>query len=144
LYKILDQFKCKQHPLNRERAIERLMESFAKKLWPWSESKLIFLICLLAVLDFVSTYAFLTFGNPQVIEGGLLAAWALQTGGFLKLFLLDLVFITILILLATHLREIYSKFGFQGLGHTAFVFLLVPYFIVIMAVVYNNIFWALI
>jgi hypothetical protein len=121
-----------------------MMESFSKKLWPWSETKLIFLICLLAVLDFISTYAFLTFGNPQVVEGGLIAGWALQTGGFLKLLLVDLGFITILILLAFHIRSIYSKNGFQGLGRTAFVFLLIPYFIVVMAVVYNNVFWALI
>jgi hypothetical protein len=129
----------------REGAMERPFEAFSRKLWPWPESRLIFLIGLLAVLDYVSTYSFLTFGKiPQVTEGNPLASWALHTGGFAKLFLVDIISVGTLLLLAVGTRYFYSKLGFRGLGRTAFVFLLVPYFIVIMAVVYNNIFWALI
>jgi hypothetical protein len=131
--------------LVRERAIERPLEGFSKQLWPWSESKLIFLVGLLAVLDYISTYVFLTFGSyPQVIEGGLLAGWALQSGGFLKLFLVDVVCVGTLMVLAISIQSLYSRLGIRGLGRAAFVFLLIPYFIVSMAVIYNNIFWALI
>lgn len=125
--------------------MERPLERFSKQLWPWSESRLLFFIGLLATLDYISTYTFLTFGsNPQVVEGGLLAGWALQTGGFLKLFLVDIACVGILIILAISMRSLYSKVGVRGLGRAAFVFLLIPYFIVSMAVIYNNIFWALI
>lgn len=129
----------------REHALELPFEAFSRKLWPWSETKLLLLVGILAVLDYVSTYSFLTYGRiPQVAEGNHFAAWALKTGGFPKLFLMDLISVGTLILLAVVARHLYSRLGFRGLGRIAFVLLLVPYFVVIMAVVYNNIFWALI
>lgn len=125
--------------------MERPLEAFSRKLWPWPESKLIFLVTLLVGLDYASTYAFLDLGrNHQVVEGGLLAGWALQTGGFLKLLLVDAITVGGLILLGLGLKSLYSRLGFPGLGRTALIFLLIPYFIVTLAVVYNNIFWALI
>jgi hypothetical protein len=136
--------KLRSH-LEQERTMERRLESFSQKLWPWSEKKLFKLVILLAVLDYLSTYAFLTFGSsPQVIEGGLLAGWALRTGGFFKLFLVDTACIGALTSLAFLTRSVCFWLGFRGLGRATFVVLLIPYFVVIMAVVYNNLFWALI
>jgi hypothetical protein len=124
----------------RERKLERPMEAVSRVLWPWPESKLIFYVCLAALMDFSSTFALLTFSrNGQVAEAGLIAKWALQTGGFPRLFLIDAAMIGALILLALGLRTLYNRLGFRGFGRTALVFLLIPYFVIIMAVVYNNI-----
>jgi hypothetical protein len=145
LYNIYDSAKDRlKAGLERQRALEVPLESFSRRLWPWSHSKLVFLIVVLAVLDYVSTYAFLTFGGPDLVEGGRLAAWALQRGSFSGLFLMDALTVGTLIILAFSLRSLYSRLGFRGLGRTAFVFLLMPYFVVVMAVVYNNIIWALV
>jgi hypothetical protein len=140
-----DSIKCKiKTNAEKERAMEVPLETFSKKIWPWSESKLIFLVALLIILDFISTYAFLNFGkNPQVVEGGLLAGWALQTGGFLKLLLVDAIAVGGLILVSISTRSLFSRLGFPGLGRSFLVFLLAPYFLVTLVVVYNNIFWAL-
>jgi hypothetical protein len=129
--------------LERVRVMERPLEAFSRKLWPWSEAKLVFWVGLLAVLDYTSTWAFLTYGHPQAGEGGLIAGWALQTGGFLKLLLVDAVSVGGLILMGLGIRWMYCRLGICGLGRTALVFLLLPYFVVIMAVIFNNIFWAL-
>jgi hypothetical protein len=133
-----------QRNLERTREIERPVEVFANKLWPWSTSRLILLIGILAVLDYLSTYAFLNSGNKQVVEGGLLAGWALYTGGYLKLLLVDFLAVGSLIAIALGLRSLYTKLGFQELGRTALIFLLTPYLVTVMAVVFNNIFWSLI
>ena len=126
--------------LERERKLDRPLEAISRRLWPWPESKLVTYVGLAALMDFLSTYAFLTFGrHGHVAEAGLLARWALHTGGFLGLFLVDAICIGILILLAVGLRSLYSRLGFNGYGRTAMVFLLTPYFVIIMAVVYNNI-----
>ncbi len=145
MYNIYDSAKDSfKKGLNRQRVLEAPLEAFSRKLWPWSDSKLVFFIVVLAILDYVSTYAFLTFGSPDLVEGGPLAAWALQKRGFSGLFLMDMLTVGTLIILAFSLRSLYSKLGFRGLGRTAFIFLLIPYFIVAMAVVYNNIIWAMV
>jgi hypothetical protein len=55
-----------------------------------SEGKLARFVLLLAAMDYVSTYAFIRLSsNDHVTEGGPIAGWALQTGGFLRLFLVD-------------------------------------------------------
>jgi hypothetical protein len=124
----------------RERKLERPLEALSRLLWPWPESKLVLFVCLAALMDYLSTYAFLTFGHRgHVSEAGLIAGWALQTGGFLRLFVVDAGLIGALILLAFALRSLYTRLGFRGFGRTALVFLLIPYFVIIMAVVYNNI-----
>jgi hypothetical protein len=115
------------------------LEAFSKKIWPWSDSKLIFFVVVLACLDYVSTFAFLTFGSDNLSEGGLLAGWALRTGGFPKLFLVDVAVVGTLIMLALKIRSFYAKLGFQRMGRAAFILILVPYFVVIVAVVYNNV-----
>jgi hypothetical protein len=94
----------------------------------------------MAILDSVSTYAALKLSvNNQVTEVGLIASWALKTGGFPYLFLVEMTIIAVLLLLAMGARLLYTRLGFPGFGRTAFVFLLIPYAIIIMAVVFNNI-----
>lgn len=126
--------------LERDRSNERYVEALSRSLWPWRESWLLALVCLLAILDYVSTYAVLEFsGNEYVYEGGPLASWALQIGGFTWLFLVDMAAAIALLLVAITIRSLHSKFGFQGFGRTAFVFVLTPYVVITMAAVYNNI-----
>jgi len=77
--------------LERDRASERYVEAVSRFLWPWRESWLLALVGLVAVLDYASTYAVLELsGNEYVYEGGPLASWALQMGGFTGLFLVDM------------------------------------------------------
>jgi len=124
----------------KERSLERPFEKFSRLLWPWSEVKLVLFISLMALLDYVSTYAALKLTeHNQVTEVGPIAKWALQTGGFLKLFFIDVTVIAVLLLLASGARYIYTKWGFPGFGRTAFIFLLIPYAVFIFAVVFNNI-----
>ena len=124
----------------RERSIEPRLEAASRSLWPWQESRLLGLVCCVAALDYVSTYAFLELsGNTQLYEGGPLAAWALQKGGFMGLLLVDIAAASVLLLTAITLRSLHSKFGFKGYGRTAFVLILVPYVVVTMAAIFNNI-----
>jgi hypothetical protein len=126
--------------IERERNLDRPIHAFSRVLWPYPESKLVFYISILAVLDFVSTFAALELsGNNQVYESGFLAKWALQTGGFPVLFLVDVVSICSLICLAFSARALYMKSGFNGFGRAAFVLMLMPYFVVIMGVVTHNV-----
>jgi hypothetical protein len=124
----------------RNRPLERALEAISKSLWPWSEAKLIRYVALIAAMDYVSTYAFLKISsNGNLVEGGPIAGWALQTGGFARLFLVDAGIVLSLILLAIGLRSIYTRWGFNAFGRAAFIFLLVPYFVVTLAVVFNNV-----
>lgn len=124
----------------RERKLDRPIGAFSRVLWPFPESKLVFYVCILAVLDYASTFTALELsGNNQISEIGLMAKWALQTGGFPKLLLVDAASIGILICLAIGARFLYSKLGFNGFGRAAFVFLLIPYFLFIWAAVVNNV-----
>jgi hypothetical protein len=124
----------------RERRFEQPLVKVSRVLWPWSEAKLLRYVILLAFLDYLSTYAFLRVrSSDQVVEGGPVAGWALRTGGFGRLFIVDAVIILALILLAIAVRLIYARSGFRGLGRAGFVFMLIPYFAVTLAVVYNNV-----
>jgi len=124
----------------QERSLERPIEAFSRALWPYPESKLVFYISILAVLDFVSTFTALELsGNGQVAEVGLLAKWALQTGGFPGLLLMDVVSIGMLTCMATGAKSLYTRLGFVGFGRAAFVFLLFPYFVFVIAVIINNV-----
>ena len=126
--------------LERDRANERYVEVVSRSLWPWQESRLLAIVGCLAALDYVSTYAVLELsGNKYVCEGGPLANWALQMGGFTGLFLLDIAAVTTLLLAAVLIQNLHSKFGFKGFGRAAFVVFLVPYVVITTAVVYNNI-----
>ncbi len=126
--------------LARDRAHEPRMAALSKYLWPWRESRLLLLIGLLSVLDYVSTYAVLALsGKNNVYEHGPLASWALQRGGFTGLFLIDLGAVSTLVLTAILVQRFLSRFGFDGFGRMGFVLVLVPYVVIAMAAVYNNI-----
>ena len=126
--------------IERDRGRERYVEAMSKLLWPWRESRLIILVCFLALLDYVSTYAFLELsGNNNVYESGPIASWALQINGFEGLLMVDILAITALLIIAISVRLIYTNFGFRSFGRAAFVVVLTPYVIVTMAVIYNNV-----
>ena len=44
-----------------------------------------------------------------------------------------------LLLIAIIIRTLHSNFGFKGFGRTAFVVVLVPYVVVTMAAIFNNV-----
>ena len=126
--------------IERDRAREQYVESASRSLWPWRESRLLGLVCCVAALDYASTYAVLELsGKTHVYEGGLLASWALRKGGFMGLLLVDIAAASVLLLTAITLRFLHSKFGFDGYGRTAFVLILVPYVVVTMAAIFNNV-----
>ena len=60
-------------------------------------------------------------------------------GGFSRLFWVDVGVAITLLLLAIIIRVLHSKFGFKGFGRTAFVVVLVPYVVVTMAAIFNNV-----
>jgi hypothetical protein len=92
------------------------------------------------MLDFLSTFAALRFNlSHQVYEVGPMAKWALAIGGFPILLVVDAAVIGALILFATWVRALYTRSGFPGFGRTAFVFFFVPYSVIILPVVFNNI-----
>jgi hypothetical protein len=136
----LDKVKYKVHKsVEKERSLERPVEAFSRVLWPYAESKLVLFVGLLAILDYLSTFAVLELSsNSGVSEAGLLAKWALHGGGFFGLLIMDLVCVSTIIGLAIGVRAFYKRLGFNGFGRAAFIFLLVPYFVLIMAVVANN------
>lgn len=123
----------------RDRALERPLEALSRRLWPWRLSLLVWVVVLMAVLDHASTYALLELsGNRQVYEGGLLASWALRLGGFKVLLAVDIAAAGLLSFTAGLVRYLYSRYGFAGYGRAAFVLLLVPYTVIALAAIYNN------
>jgi hypothetical protein len=125
--------------LERDRSLERHFEALSHRLWPWRLSLLVWVVVLLAVLDHASTYALLELsGNRQVYESGLLARWALRLGGFEVLLIVDIAAAGVLSFTAVLVRHLYSRYGFAGFGRAAFVLLLVPYAVIAMAAIYNN------
>ena len=125
----------------RDKKLERPVEKVARAVWPWRESKLILFVTCLAVSDYISTFMALRLSaNPQISELGLLAKWALNSGGFTQLFLVDATAIGALILLAFGVRALYNRFGFPGFARTAFIFIFVPYTVIIVPVIINNVF----
>ena len=120
--------------------MEKHFEAASIRLWPWRESLLVILVVLLATLDYISTYAFLELsGNKYLYESGKLASWALHKGGFTLLFCVDIAAISALILLAISLRFFQFRLGFRGYGRTCFVVLLIPYAVITLAVIFNNV-----
>ncbi|MBI4295518.1 MAG: hypothetical protein HY667_00225 [Chloroflexi bacterium] len=126
--------------LERDRSREPLVEAVSRSLWPWPDALLLASVGLVAALDYVSTFAFLELsGSDHVYEAGPIASWALRQGGFGGLFLADVTAVGILILLALVLRSLHFRFGFRGYGRATFVIVLLPYFVVTLAAVFNNI-----
>ena len=139
--KILESLKTRVQRANeQDRKLEKPIEKVSRLIWPWPESKLIQFVSLLAMLDFLSTFAALRFNlSHQVYEVGPMAKWALAIGGFPILLVVDAAVIGALILFATWVRALYTRSGFPGFGRTAFVFFFVPYSVIILPVVFNNI-----
>ena len=127
--------------IERDKKLERPIEKFSRLIWPWQESKLILLVALLAVADYISTFMALRLSaNHQVSELGLLANWALTSGGFAQLLMVDAAAIGAFILLAIGVRALYNRFGFPGFARSAFIFIFVPYTVIIVPVIINNVF----
>jgi len=128
----------------RDKSVEPRLEAFSRFIWPWPELRLVYIVCCLAVLDYVSTYAGLELsGKTHIYERGRIAGWALRIWGFKGLFLADLAIIGAILLVAFSARFFYTKIGFKGLGRTAFVVMLLPYAMITTGVVLSNIVIAL-
>ena len=140
MQKMLESIKVRIKKANeRDKKLEQPIEKVARAIWPWQESKLILLVVLLAISDYVSTFAALRLSaSHQVSEVGLLAKWALNSGGFAQLFLVDATAIGALILFAFGVRALYNRFGFPGFARTAFIFIFMPYVVIIVLVIINN------
>jgi hypothetical protein len=124
----------------RDKALQQRFEAASRTLWPWRETKLIWLASVLVMLDFISTYAFLDLsGNSLLYEGGPLANWSLNTGGYMLLLLVDALAVGALIGLAFATRYVFARRGFDGYGRASFVFMLLPYSVVTFAIIFNNI-----
>ncbi|HEY49066.1 MAG TPA: hypothetical protein G4O13_03390 [Dehalococcoidia bacterium] len=130
--------------VERDRRAEGNVEAISRVLWPWREQWLPALAALLALLDYITTYAVLELsGKDHVEEGGMLAGWVIREGGLGWLFLVDVCVVVALSLLAVGARLLCFKFNFRGYGRAVFVTLLVPYAVVAIAAVINNIVVAL-
>lgn len=128
----------------RSREIDRGLGVYAERisrfLWPWRERWLWLVTGIVAVLDFSSTYILLDLsGKSNVYESGRIAIWALKIGGFPFLLSIDLIAAIGLSLAAFTARYLYNKHGLKDYGRAAFVFLLIPYIIVTIAAIVNNI-----
>jgi hypothetical protein len=130
----------KKRMVELELSWDRDFASFSRFLWPWRESRLIIFVIIGAALDYLSTYVAFKFGGDKVSEAGLIAKWGLQTGGFIKLLVIDLGLIGGLLLLSIGVRYLYNKLGLPGYGRAVFVLVLIPYAALILAVIFNNIF----
>ncbi|MGP8080639.1 MAG: hypothetical protein ACLPVI_09050 [Dehalococcoidales bacterium] len=141
MQKILQSMRTRLKKANeQDRKLEKPIEKFSRLIWPWSESRLIQFVSLLAVLDYSSTFAALKFNSShQVSELGLMAKWALNTGGFTELLVIDAAVIAAFILIAVGVRALYTRFGFPGYGRAAFVFIFIPYAIIMLPIIFNNI-----
>ena len=123
----------------RDRRREPLIERISRYLWPWREAWLAGLVVLLALTDYLSTYTLLELSNkPYAYERGPLAHWALQTGGFKGLFMMDILEVSVLFLLAVSARFAYSRFGFHGYARAAYVVVLTPFAVASIFATLNN------
>ena len=125
--------------IERDKKLEKPVERVSRLIWPWPESRLILFVILLALLDYISTFIAIKFNlGHQVYEAGLIAKWALDTGGFVKLFFVDVAVIGAFILIARGVSSIYSRLGHQGYRRAAFIFVLLPYVVFMFGVGVNN------
>jgi hypothetical protein len=123
----------------RDKRTEKYFEKVSSFLWPWTEGQLLFFVGAVAALDYTSTYAVLELSGKRYLnEGGSLASWALEKGGFGGLFLADLAAVFAISIAALILRSILFRAGFKGFSRAAFVFLLVPYALMAIVAVFNN------
>ena len=128
-----------QKDVERERRLDGPLGAISRKLWPYPESKLVVYAIIVAILDYTSTFAALELSGNQVYEAGLMAKWALKTGGFPGLFLVDVASVSALICMAAGARLLYRSLNLIGFGRAAFVLPIIPYFVITMGVVFNNV-----
>ncbi len=128
-----------QKDVERERRLDSPLGAISRKLWPYPESKLLFYVIIVAILDYTSTFTALELSSNQVYEAGLVAKWALKTGGFPGLFLVDIICIGTLICVAIGARHLYRRLSLNGFARAAFVLPIIPYFVITMGVVFNNV-----
>ena len=114
--------------VQRDRRFEPWMDRMSRRLWPWRDAWLAAAISVIALLDYLSTYALLRLSNkPYAYERGPLAHWALEAGGFPGLLALDVLGVMFLCLLAVTVRFAYAHLGYGGYGRAAYVLILMPY-----------------
>ena len=90
----------------RDRRSEPYAEAASRRLWPWREPWLLALVGIVAIMDYISTCAFLEItGSGHAYEGGVLASWALRMGGLGGLFLADIGAVLALSLVAVAARS---------------------------------------
>ena len=121
-----------------DRGLGRYAEKLSRFVWPWPESRLLVMVFVVAISDFLSTYLVLTFKN-NAYESGSVAQWALDKGGFFLLLGVDLMVAGVLSLAAIGIRSFYARIKVQGYGRAAFVFILIPYACFAAFAVANNI-----
>jgi hypothetical protein len=115
-------------------------EKVSRFIWPWQELWLLVVVGSLSLFDFLSTLTLLKLrARSGVIESGRLAGWALDTGGFGFLLLVDFVAASLLSLAAIGVRYLYTRFGFKEYGRASFVFLLLPFIAITGFAIVNNI-----
>ena len=119
-----------------DQGFDRPVGRLSRYIWPFRETWLLVVVGSLFVLDYISTHIALQ--NANNYEDGPLAGWALRTGGFGLLFLIDVVAAGMFSLMAMLARYLYRKFGFPGYGRAAFIMLLAPYVVRTTIVVINN------
>jgi hypothetical protein len=124
----------------RDRGADPHVGAISHFIWPWRESRLLFLVGCMAALDFTSTFVAMEISGSDFIgEGGRLANWAIETGGFAGLLLLDIVAASTMFAVAIAARRLYARRGYSGFARIAFVVALLPYAVVTAAAVFNNI-----
>ena len=111
-----------------DRGFDSPVGKLSRFLWPYHERWLLAVVGGLCALDYASTYAALELSRkPNVQEAGPLAGWALKTGGFPFLLLVDVLAAGALSLIAVAARYLYGRAGLTGYGRAAFVFALAAY-----------------
>lgn len=126
--------------LQRDRSSDPQVQAVSKFLWPWRETWLLALVGIVAVLDYTTTYAALQLsGKEYVYEAGWLASWALRSGGFEILLLVDIAAVVGLSLAALAARSLCFRFSYKGFGRAMFVILLMPYVVMAIVAIVNNV-----
>ncbi len=124
----------------RDRGADPHVGAISRFIWPWRESRLLFLVGCLAALDFTSTFVAIEISGSEFIgEGGRLANWALDTAGFGGLLLFDVAAAVAMFAVAFAARHLYARRGYTGFARIAFVIALLPYAISTAGAVFNNI-----
>ncbi len=133
-------FKAKlRKSIERERFLDKPIEKFSRMVWPYSEGKLVLLVSIMPALDWASTFAALELSGKNIREVGLIARWSLATVGFPGLFVIEMTCVGILIILANGAKSMYTGLGCNGFGRAAWVFILLPTFVAVLAAVLNNV-----